>query len=573
MNKFLLLFKFLAKNYFGTTVGKKHKVPNLVLAGLFTSPLLVLICMMLGTLTPLAMQNNVFPHVVTVVVLSAQALSFFFAVQGILSTLYLSDDNAFLSSLPIKPTTLYFAKISVVYVNELIIAAYVLLPALLTMSITASISGYYVFPAFYPLILLIILLTPILPLALASVLSMPIMYLSRFFKRRAAIGTVTTLILFAVLFGFYFAIVPQFSDSNSIEGLSENAVSIIVKVANVGYPDKVLIYASLGINSLANFGITAAIYVGLIALITMMTKAFYGKAVAAQLETRSGKSSHKSNFRKNTHIAALLERDFKSLVRYPGLALTSFLNAVIAPVVLIVAFKFSDPEAYSIMLSPEEKENLIVPMIQTGVAFLYSMLLNSATNMSAVLAFSRDGNAYYVMKQLPIKSKEFIAEKILFANIVSAVGIVVLAIIVGAFMETGAVNALLFGLAMMIFTSGINALSVLIDMKRPNLDWKDTSELQMSNILLAIPFLICFVVAVAIVLLACTFAATEPLIGYVGSYAAFWGTVIAISLLVAGIFNVLLFKKGEILYDRMDENKYKTKEKRSFKFKKSGFLK
>ncbi len=573
MSKYRLLFGVLAKDFYkGTSSGKK-KTAGIIVTGLSTLPLLIVICFMLYTLTKSAVGRGIFPQEVTLVVAATQVITFFFAIHGILSTLYFSEDSRFLASLPVSPTTIFFAKISLVYLNELIISTYVLLPSLLTVALTAKSAGYIVFPAFYLLIPIIILLTPVLPLAIASVVSMPLMYLSRFFKRRSVVGTVVILILFGALFALYFLVIPEMMDTNNVVNLSDGAVSAIVKISNIAYPDKVVIYTALGINAWVNFGISVGIYSGMIAFIVLVSKLFYQKAVAAQAETSKSAFTRRSEQKRQSHLIALLERDFKSLVRYPGLALSSFMNVILSPIMLIVTYAFTDDDTYTLLLSAEDSDTIILPMVITGVAFLYSILLNTGINSTASLAFSRDGKAYYEMKHLPIKPSEIIAEKVIFSNIVSAVGIVVLTIIVGAMMRVGAVNTLLFGVIMLIMSSGINALSIYIDMLKPNLDWKDTSELQRGNMLILLPYLVCMVIAVVVVVVSCVFSATAPLFGVVGSYALFWCITAGTAITVAVIFNLLLFKRGNKLYEKMGENKIYSKRKNESNALKSGFLK
>lgn len=559
-SKYRLLFGLLAKNSLSGT-SKKGRLPGLFVVALTTIPLVAIVCFMLHTLTKSAVARGIFPQAVTLVMASTQVITFFFAVHGILSTLYLSDDSQFLSSLPVSPTTVFFAKISVVYVKELIISAYVLLPSLLTMAITADAYGYKVFSAFYPLVLVITLLTPILPLALASIISMPLMYLSRYFKRRSAVGTVVILILLGCLFGLYFFVIPEISNTNSVIILSDSAVSAIVKVATIAYPDKVVVYTALGINAWVNFGISLGIYTGLIAFITLITKLFYAKAVSSQMETTKAQASKSKKMTKQSHLLTLLERDFKSIVRYPGLAVSSFLNVIISPIMLIVTYTLTDTDSYTVLLSTDDGGTIFIPMVQTGVAFLYAILLNAGINTTASLAFSRDSKAYYIMKHLPLNPKEFIEEKVVFANIVSVIGIAILTIIAGALMDIGIVNSLLFFVVLFIITSGVNAFSIYIDMLKPNLDWKDTSELQRGNSWILLPYLLCMAVAILIIVLACIFSATGPLFGEIGSYALFWGVTAGIALIVATAFNTLLFKRGVRLYEKMDDNKTGSKTK------------
>lgn len=575
MRGFKLVLNILLKNGLRATNGGKSKTSQWLIAGIGMLPLVVLTCFMLSVVSVISANQGIFAELLVSVISAVQIFAFFLAVQGILSSLYLAEDNAWLSSLPVSPTAVYFAKITRIYLMELGLSLYLLLPTLLTMTISADVNGYYVFPAFYPLIIVIIMLTPVLPLAAATLLSLPLMWLSKFFKRRAAMGTIVALILFGAVFGAYYAIIPNLADVSEMTSMSESTIEVLRILSNVFYPNKAVIFAALGINGWVNLGVTVAIYVVLFALIILLTRAFYAKAVASQLETYGKHSLKATTYKKKNKIAALISRDFTSLVRYPGLALSSFMNIVLAPIMLIVLFNYTG-DTYLSLVPITESSTLITELVYTGIALLYSILLNSGINSTAGLAFTRDGRTFYIVKHLPITPKEVVTAKLLFADIVSVVGTLPLFLIVLFAVNLQWYSAILFAVTVILVSCGMNALGIYFDMRRPNLDWTDTSEIQRNNNFMLIPFLICLVLGFGLLAVACVFSATESVLGTGGSIGVFWVIDIVVSLLVFLCLNALLMKKGIKLYDTMEERKVNISQKKKQKLplqKSNGFLK
>jgi ABC-2 type transport system permease protein len=102
-----------------------------------------------------------------------------FGVAGILGILFQSKDISFLASLPLKQGSVFASKFFLVYLYELSIMLAFLLPAILVYGIIAEMG-----PVFYLKGILAVLLLPMLPLVISTLISLVLMRFSGLSKRR-----------------------------------------------------------------------------------------------------------------------------------------------------------------------------------------------------------------------------------------------------------------------------------------------------------------------------------------------------------------------------------------------------
>ena len=174
MRDFVLVFKTLYKNATSSSKDEdgKKKLSTGIKFVISISPLIILVSAMIAFLSVGLNNIGEFSLLVTALVAVTQILVLFLSMFSIVSTLYESKDTPFLNTLPLKPSSVFFAKFAMTYVNALAISAVVLLPIVLTGAIAFNVANGRMFYGFYPLFFVILALAPILPLFVVVVLSM-----------------------------------------------------------------------------------------------------------------------------------------------------------------------------------------------------------------------------------------------------------------------------------------------------------------------------------------------------------------------------------------------------------------
>ena len=146
-----------------------------------------------GGYLPMPMWNVVF--------FTLLLLNFFACLNKTTDSLYFSADNPVLLTYPVPSNHVYFSKLIVFYVGELVRSAFSLLPWLLSFGIA---NGMPI--VFYPWTLFVILILSLIPVALSSVLSIPFLYVKTLIKKKPLIRSLLILAVLIAATVFLFVI-------------------------------------------------------------------------------------------------------------------------------------------------------------------------------------------------------------------------------------------------------------------------------------------------------------------------------------------------------------------------------
>lgn len=569
MNKLALLFKTLYRNATAPSQAEKGKkrISRSVGAILSISPLVIMIAVLMAFLASSLKSIADLSALLTSVLFATQMMVLFLSMASMFSTLYDAKDTPFLQSLPIKPTGVFFAKFALVYVNALKLSVVAFLPVAYAVTITFNVVNHAMFYGAYPLILLVALVAPVLPLFVAVLFSMPIAYIGSYFKGKPTLKSVLTIIFYVILMGAYMVVVyfmntKGFGREGKVE-ISQGALSSLYGVARAIYPDKVLVDFCYGINVGKNFGISAAIIVGMIAVMILLAMAFYKRINVKKTETAVQSSSSKTTLKQENIVISLVKRDFKSIIRNSTLAMTSLANSLMAPIFIVVmyfitGFKGENGEAMSSLMSE---------MMGIGYVVMYSMIFLAGANLVASLAYTREGKSFFATKSLPIKPIDSIKSKVLLATIVPAVIMIPIMLISLLLFKIDIVSTLLIGVDTMLMVVGINCLNVLFDMKKGNQHWEDVSELRNAsrgNYYQIISAFMAIIPAVALFLLGLMLSIYAPQLGDVIVKVIFWAVATVISVVVLVIGLCLIKSKGIEYYALIGLNKPEKRAKSNF---------
>lgn len=569
MNKSALLFKTLYRNATAPSQAEKGKkrISRSVGAILSISPLVIMIAVLMAFLASSLKSIADLSALLTSVLFATQMMVLFLSMASMFSTLYDAKDTPFLQSLPIKPTGVFFAKFALVYVNALKLSVVAFLPVAYAVTITFNVVNHAMFYGAYPLILLVALVVPVLPLFVAVLFSMPIAYIGSYFKGKPTLKSVLTIIFYVILMGAYMVVVyfmntKGFGQEGKVE-ISQGALSSLYGVARAIYPDKVLVDFCYGINVGKNFGISAAIIVGMIAVMILLAMAFYKRINVKKTETAVQSSSSKTTLKQENIVISLVKRDFKSIIRNSTLAMTSLANSLMAPIFIVVMYFITGFKAGNV----EAMSSLMSEMMGIGYVVMYSMIFLAGANLVASLAYTREGKSFFATKSLPIKPIDSIKSKVLLATIVPAVIMIPIMLISLLLFKIDIVSTLLIGVDTMLMVVGINCLNVLFDMKKGNQHWEDVSELRNAsrgNYYQIISAFMAIIPAVALFLLGLMLTIYAPQLGDVIVKVIFWAVATVISVVVLVIGLCLIKSKGIEYYALIGLNKPEKRAKSNF---------
>ena len=574
MKDFVLIFRVLYRNRYAvekeSNTGKRKLTRSTVMM-LSLLPMVAVICVMLGFVAAELTTRYSAMTLINAILSAAQLFILFMSLPAMMSTLYAAEDAAFLSALPVRPTAVFFAKLLLVYVGALKIAAILLFPSLLTVSVTYAAAGNSMSYAFFPLILLIILAAPMLPIFIVVLFSMPVMWIGSRLKGRATVKTVFSLLFYIILMAGYMVLVFFINTQGMGQNgniVSDAALDGLRLLSDVMYPNTVLVSMCLGIDPAVNFGISLAIWTGLTAATVLFAMLFYRRISTRRAESRAEEKKGAPSYKRHRLVISLVKKDLITVMRDPSAAMGTFSNIVLAPIVMVVMFFFIRGDGDRAM------SEFSAEMMMRGIVMLYPVIFLAGTNMVAMTAYSREGESFFIAKALPIPARTSVNAKLLFSLLSAGSAIAVIFVISAALYRIDIASSLAMVAASLLFCAGSGALHIYFDIKKGNVHWKSQSDMRAGaagGISALIPMLLSILPAIGFVVAGVFLAGLEDALGRAGTVALYWGLILVVAGAVAAAGLYILYEKGVPLYDKIGENRAAARE-RLPRIGKNGFL-
>lgn len=435
-------------------------------------------------------QLEIFPNILFSLVMIIMLIQTIIASMNIL---YFSKDLEILLSMPIKTEELLLSRtntiINILYGMEILL-----------MVIPLILYGIYIMvPIYYYMYLLFVLiLLPIFPTLLVSIVTLICLNFIKFIKNKNKFQIITTLLLIAwiVLIEIVF-IKGIISDQDNQELMKFNLNNIAEKINSSFIIIKPLISMLNNQQVFFNLLKVILVYIFMFAVLIYIGKKVYIKDILKT--TVYSKSGHRENakYRKSRHrenakfdlkckiqnpLKAYTKNEFKALFRH-----AIFFMQTIYPILLTMCMLIFLVIYFKISVIPENPEMFEslngMHLTIEGVCIILGIIqiLSSFINIS-ITSISRQGKNAIFMKYIPINLyKQFLLKnvpQILVSSMISII-IVVLAKILFPLIT---VLQLILLIVIGIIMSCINSfLMLVVDLKRPILDWKTEMDVFKQN--------------------------------------------------------------------------------------------
>lgn len=480
----------------------------------------------------------------------AGAFVLIFGIIALVSTLYLAKDTDFYSMLPVKSTVVFAAKITFVYLSELVIVLAVLIPALIAYGIVIGAWAWY-----YVISLLMVFIVPALPLAVASIIAIPVMYIAGKLKNRSVIPLVFYTVLFVGVFALYMYFILQVNSMGE-EGITDEQLLSFAKtmeiVQYVFYPFAALSNAALGISTYglsvgASTAVNLLIFIAcsalLIGVLLLLGKLMYSKSVKANNQTASS-IAKKGEFKSVGSSKALIKREINLAMRTTQTAFQCF-SVYFMPIMFAVVFSLmfmntlNIPEDSGLVI---DQGNIFFIVCATMVAMLPSVMNGAITSVS------REGTALASLKTLPVDGKRIANAKIV-TWLVPA--------LVAELISVGIANAFYFDPVRLVFslilfsmlTAAFIVFGVLWDLMSPNLKWSNPLQAIKGNTHANIGIFIGM--GIGFVLIAVSFVMFFLGAGPLVFNLVFW-LFLFVEAVIFGVLDAVLYRKVNEFYGRIE---------------------
>ena len=494
MTKFFSLVGLMFKQQFRTKPTqsdgdqKKSKVGTIILAILIlllVVPIAVLMfvgCLGIGGYASANLSADTYAGIVGTLILGVQGMTLVFGFHSVLSNVFNCKDADKLLYLPISGSAVFWAKFFVAYVEEAVGGALLLLVTVLPFGIGLGAGvGYYL------MLLPAMLLVPLLPMLVSSLLSMPLSLLLAKLGKNGIAKTIFNVVMYLAFMGLYIWLMQLFGvggsgdEDVSNEETLQRVVAMIVDHISTAivyiHPDYLTAkaFVATDVSGLGSFALSLAEFGALFTLLALISKAFYGKMLTLTVEG-GGSTIQKSKKslqidKKSGVISQLIASDFKRVVRDPQMGFQAFAGMLIAPLIVVIfAIGFSTGNDIGVSLGEFIKQN---GMIVGMSLMIYLTLLTAGTNVLGLFPMSRENKSLYLLKTLPIPFEKVLLAKLLLATLVALVTDFITAILVVFVAGFNPLSALLLMLGLLAYGFGNMCLTTRMDLKSPKIGWSN----------------------------------------------------------------------------------------------------
>ena len=552
MNKIINLTKVFLKTSFSnmnTQMGmpsKSNKIVSKILYVVLFLYLAAIVSLFSGGMVEslkIINQQEIFIGLILLVVTA------FCVIQTIFSSInvfYFTKDNEYILPLPLKPYEIILARTNVLIITEYIVTVLIGFIPLLVYGVLTSASMSY-----YLLMFVALVLVPILPILLVSIIVMIIMSFAKITKNKNKFQLIATILVLSIVVALSLS-TTKLQDDITNEQLAHMLVEAngMVDLLKGYFPT--LDYA---ISSLTSDSIVVALIEllkvlvftisGVIVYVFIAQKIYFKGLVGNLFSSSSKKKNIKINTNKYNNsklYKSYISKEFKCLIRNPVFFMQCLLPAILIPLLMIVMvilqMKNSITPQMSEQLNSFNGNTFIVACVILGVIQFFSMFI-----YIAITAISRDGKNAIFMKYIPVSLyKQYIYKcipNIVMGSITSIISIVVANII----LKLDMLMIVLVFIAAIIMNVAESIILIIIDLKRPKLEWDSEYAVVKQNFNLIFPMIISMI-AIFIIILAGVFLTNINV--YIG--------IIILSLIFAIILyfaNMYLYKNQNRLASRI----------------------
>lgn len=562
MKNYLTIFGLLFKYMFKRSGEKSSKWLWLAYAfiGVVFAAFIVMICLGVSQMAAAVASLNLLPEFLTVLLAIACVAVLLFGIVPMLNYLYFSRDTEFMMSLPVKPSTVFMAKLSVVYLTEIVVSTLILVPCMITIGATLGLNPFYYFVS-----VLAVLLVPAIPLVLIAVIAIPLMYIVSFFKNKGALTSIVLILLFGLLFAGYYYLITKMSFAGA-EGEEFNPEQFIQEFSSVFMSVAKILFPLAAIARLATlsphtmFGdfpvgaaaaINAAVFIASAAVLAiialLVSSAVYKRGARSMLEGGGKKTDTKIEFKSGgSALKALFKKEWRELFRTPAFAFQCLSGIVLCPIIIFFMSTMTDFGAMGEAVPAETAAliNTIMSFVLIGFIGMFGISMNTG----AATTITREGGNFWLLKTVPVTYRTQIKAKLLLYVAISTVTVAV-SLAVSALLAFDAVNLICGIIFLLTYNYGYNCFCIFMDLQRPKLNWTTPNEAVKNNRNAVVPTFINM--GVSIILIAIPILCLIFISSVTVAVAVSWAALIAAGIAAAVVFHNLLFANADRMFDRL----------------------
>lgn len=492
MSKFWALFKLQFAQQFKSrpdpNTGKKKGLGPIgiiaILAVCFSPIIIGIVVAMYGIGTMIGLSQNF----CAMLVLLSQGLVFIFGLSALLTTVFTVRDADKLSYLPVSSTTIFLSKLAVAYVNEVMTSVIAILIAFVPYGLGAGAGVGFYFTLIFALVLI-----PVVPLLVASLVCMPISLLVQKVGKNGAMATVLKVVFFVAIMALYMwfmysigyfeegAFVGE-NGATDVLNLLQSAIDRMGNVLVIIHPDYMLAQ-SLSATSFGSWtiGFVACLAecAALLTLVVAMSLPFYKRLLFASMESTANSSKRHTKIKgseiivkKRGVVKELAITNFKRILRDSQMGFQAFAGLIVMPLLVIIfSVSFGEVDETGLSVIDMIRSSQLGGIIATMALTAYMILLGAGTNTLGLFPVTFENKSLYMLKTLPISFQKILTSKVILATFVMLICNLITSVLMVVLLGV----AWYQGLAAMVILAfcgfGNMCITTHSDLKHPKIPW------------------------------------------------------------------------------------------------------
>jgi hypothetical protein len=348
------------------------------------------------------------------ILMLTQGMNIISSTISLMMDLYLSKDNQILLTFPAKNNEVFISKLIVHYIQEFSKNLYVIIPILIAFGYINKIMFLY-----YVNIIPMIIIFPVLSILIASLLSIPIVFIRNYLKTHHLTSFIMTIIFIGFLYFQMTSIVSKIPYPIRIVQLyNQFVISITLFMqSSASYG---LIYNRIGqliygIRPYLNYAILIFTISGLFICVLIISRPLYFKLATKSLEHNFTKQHKKTNKAEKSLYLSFLRKEWLITKRS--------LNELIANYSLLVTLPFFMYILNYIYMGLNRSTigNQLVMIFNIMIA----LFITTASNIDSATAITKEGTEFVLLKTAPSDTTKVAWAKITFNVLFSFVIILI----------------------------------------------------------------------------------------------------------------------------------------------------
>lgn len=386
--------------------------------------------------------------------LAAMLLGIFGSVFSTYSSMYAAKDNELLFSLPVKPQSVLFVRLSGVFITGFIYELVILIPTLIAYFINGAPSAASVI-----LSLLVPILLSLIVLGISCILGWLIAAISRHVRNRTAITVVLSI---AFIAGYYYF----FSQSYKIlQKIIENPSGISRVMQTYIYPLYKMGQGAMGsVSAMLIFALIAFAFLALVMFV--ISKSYYRFVIGNQAsQARSKAEFSEKAITSGSESGALFKKELRRFLSSANYIMNCGLG-VIFTIAAAIALFIKGGSLVSLLT-----ENLGLSVESAAILLTAACCMLSSMNTITAPSVSLEGKSIWLVQSLPTDPRSVLNAKLKLQLALTLPPLVLLLIALLCTVKPPLFLAVLIALLLIEFSCFMAVLGLALNLRSPNLNW------------------------------------------------------------------------------------------------------